>query len=306
MLEVKLHEGQRGRWPSAGRIAGDFSIRSRRGLAGAGCLDSTRLNAPTLHARSQARLSAPLMARPVMTTSEKTTPLAALIAQAQVQDGARRKGALHARVVSHMRNLIVTGVLAPGAKLNERELCEQLAVSRTPVREAIKTLIQDGLLRALPNQSAVVSELDLDHVEALIDVVSVIEGLAGELAARRVGDEAVAEIGMLHYRMLLHRARDELPGYFEANKAFHRRIVELSGNPVLLSVWDQLALQVDRARYCSNLWPKRWDTAIEEHQLILDALAARDSERAGDALRTHVRGGLSGLVAALSQARSDR
>ncbi|PZU92013.1 MAG: GntR family transcriptional regulator [Chelatococcus sp.] len=239
-----------------------------------------------------------------MTIPQDTTPLAALIAQSQAQEGARRKGALHANVVSQLRNLIVTGVLPPGAKLNERELCEQLAVSRTPVREAIKTLIQDGLLRSLPNHSAVVSDLDLEHINALIDVVSVIEGLAGELAARNASDEAVAEIGLLHYRMLLHHARDELPGYFEANKAFHRKIVELAGNPVLLSVWDMLALRVDRARYSSNLWPKRWKTAIQEHQLILDALSTRDPQRAGEALRQHVRNGLTGLVAALSEGRA--
>ncbi len=183
-------------------------------------------------------------------------------------------------MVGQLRNLIITGMLPAGAKLNERELCEQLSVSRTPVREAIKTLIQDGLLRSLPNHSAVVSELDIDHINALIDVVMVIEGLAGELAARNATDEAVAEIGLLHYRMLLHHARDELPGYFEANKAFHRKIIELAANPVLLWVWDLLALQVDRALLL-NLWPKRWQRAVEEHQGILDALTARDAARTG-------------------------
>ena len=236
-----------------------------------------------------------------MTNPQETLPLAALIAQSQALNGERRKGALHANVVGQLRNLIITGMLPAGAKLNERELCEQLSVSRTPVREAIKTLIQDGLLRSLPNHSAVVSELDIDHINALIDVVMVIEGLAGELAARNATDEAVAEIGLLHYRMLLHHARDELPGYFEANKAFHRKIIELAANPVLLWVWDLLALQVDRARYSSNLWPKRWQRAVEEHQGILDALTARDAARTGEALRQHVRNGLSGLVAHLSQ-----
>jgi DNA-binding GntR family transcriptional regulator len=239
-----------------------------------------------------------------MPQSSQTTPLAALIAQSEAAgDGARRKGALHASVVGRLRNLIVTGMLAPGAKLNERELCEQFAVSRTPVREAIKTLTQDGLLHALPNHSAVVTDLEPGDVTALIDVVTVIEGLAGELAAKNMTDAAVAEIGLLHYRMLLHHARDELPGYFEANKAFHRRIIELAANPVLLSVWEQLALRVDRARYSANLWPKRWKNAIAEHQLILDALAARDSERAGNALRHHIQAGLPGLVALLAERR---
>ena len=234
-----------------------------------------------------------------MVTSDDNTPLAALLAQLPQPEPGKRKGHLHANAVAQLRNLIVTGVLAPGAKLNERELCEQLAISRTPVREAIKTLIQDGLLRALPNHSAVVSELDLDEIVALIEVVTAIEGLAGELAARNISDEAVAEIGMLHYRMLLHHARDELPGYFEANKAFHRRIVELSRNSILLWVWELLALRVDRARFSSNLWPTRWRTAIQEHQQILDALAVRDSARAGQALRDHVRNGLEGQVASL-------
>lgn len=234
-----------------------------------------------------------------MAETHDTTPLTALHAKLPPSDDGRRKGKLHGAAVARLRNLIVTGVLAPGTRLNERELCEQLAVSRTPVREAIKTLIEDGLLRALPNQSAVVPALDPDEINALIEVVAAIEGLAGELAAARASEEAVAEIGLLHYQMLLHHTRDELPGYFETNKAFHRRIVELSGNPILLSVWEQLALRVDRARYSSNLWPQRWKAAIAEHQQILDALAARDPARTGQALRDHLRNGLSSLVATL-------
>lgn len=234
-----------------------------------------------------------------MAETHDITPLAALHAKLSPPDDARRKGKLHGAAVARLRTLIVTGVLAPGARLNERELCEQLAVSRTPVREAIKTLIQDGLLHALPNHSAVVSALDPDEINALIEVITAIEGLAGELAASRATDEAVAEIGLLHYQMLLHHTRDELPGYFEVNKAFHRKIVELSGNSILLWVWELLALRVDRARYSSNLWPRRWKAAIEEHQQILDALAARDPARAGQALREHLRNGLSSLVASL-------
>jgi len=238
-----------------------------------------------------------------MVNTDDTTPLAALLAKMPLPDADRRKGRLHGSTVAKLRNLIVTGVLAPGTRLNERELCQQMDVSRTPVREAIKTLVQDGLLRALPNQSPVVSELDLDEITDLIDVVTAIEGLAGELAAAAASDEAVAEIGLLHYKMILHHTRDELPGYFEANKAFHRRIVELSRNAILIWVWELLAFRVDRARYSSNLWPTRWKTAIQEHQTILDALAARDPVRTGQALRNHVRNGLSGLVAALHDSR---
>jgi DNA-binding GntR family transcriptional regulator len=232
-----------------------------------------------------------------------TTPLAALLAADDTDDAGprRRKGALHRSTVSVLRNMIITGTLAPGERLNERELCERLGVSRTPVREAIKTLTQEALLRALPNRSPVVAPLDPAETAALIDVVSTIEALAGELAATRISDAEVAELGILHYTMLRHHSRDELPGYFEANRAFHRRIVECSANPVLLWVWDQLALRVDRARYASNLWPTRWRKAMAEHAGILAALTARDPQAVSSAMREHVRNGLSVVLDALER-----
>jgi DNA-binding GntR family transcriptional regulator len=232
-----------------------------------------------------------------------TTPLAALLAadDADAVGQHRRKGALHRSTVSVLRNMIITGALAPGERLNERELCERLGVSRTPVREAIKTLTQEALLRALPNRSPVVAPLDPGETAALIDVVSTIEALAGELAATRISDAEVAELGILHYTMLRHHSLDELPGYFEANRAFHRRIVECSANPVLLWVWDQLALRVDRARYASNLWPVRWKKAMAEHAGILAALTARDPQAVSSAMREHVRNGLSVVLDALAR-----
>jgi DNA-binding GntR family transcriptional regulator len=96
--------------------------------------------------------------------------------------------------------------------------------------------------------------------------------------------------------MFLHHTRDELPGYFEANKAFHRKIIEFSGNKILLWIWDLLALRVDRARYYSNRWPARWQAAIQEHQGLLDALVARDEERLAQRMEEHVRNGLSLVV----------
>lgn len=246
----------------------------------------------TLPDRFEHRMPQPLPPPP--------TPFAALLGAEDVGQP-RRKGALHSSTVSMLRNMIVTGTLAPGERLNERELCERLGVSRTPVREAIKTLTQEALLLALPNRSPVVAPLDAGETAALIDVVSTIEALAGELAAARISDAEVAELGILHYTMLRHHSLDELPGYFEANRAFHRRIVVCANNPVLLWVWDQLALRVDRARYASNLWPTRWSKAMAEHAGILAAMAARDPQAVSKAMREHVRNGLSVVLASLER-----
>jgi DNA-binding GntR family transcriptional regulator len=234
------------------------------------------------------------------TQATPRTPLDALLEAAESQRG-RRKGELHRSAVSVLRNMIISGVLAPGERLNERELCERLEVSRTPVREAIKTLTQEGLLRALPNRSPVVAPLDAAETKSLIEVVSTVEGLAGELAAARISDTELAELGILHYTMLRHHSLDELPGYFEANKAFHRRIVECAANPVLLWVWELLALRVDRVRYASNLWPKRWRKATDEHAEILKRLGAHDTSGTAEAMRAHVRNGLAVVLAAIER-----
>jgi DNA-binding GntR family transcriptional regulator len=147
---------------------------------------------------------------PLPATTLSPTPFDAMVAV----DGAgvrHRKGDLHSNAASLLRKMILTGALAPGERLNERELCERLKVSRTPVREAIKTLTQEGLLNSLPNRSPVVAPLDAAHTSALIEVVATIEGWPENLQARRVSDAEIAELGILHYTMLKHHARDELP-----------------------------------------------------------------------------------------------
>jgi len=132
------------------------------------------------------------------------TPLDSLSAETK-KSAVLKKGDMHASTAHILRNLIVAGAIGPGEKLNERELCERLNVSRTPVREAIKTLAQEGLLDIQPNRSPTVTRLDAEETAALIDVVSAIEALAGELAAARITEAETAELGILHYTMLKHK-----------------------------------------------------------------------------------------------------
>jgi DNA-binding GntR family transcriptional regulator len=135
-----------------------------------------------------------------------------------------------------------------------------------------------------------------------VEVVAAIEALAGELCAKRITDAQVADLGVLHYTMMRHHAEGDLRAYFQANKAFHRLIVECSGNPVLVWVWDLLALRVDRARYSSNLRPERWRQAIAEHGQVLERMATRDASGAAATLRGHVQAGLSQVVQRLVEA----
>lgn len=210
----------------------------------------------------------------------------------------RRKGRLHTNTVDALHRMIVTGDLPPGHKLREQELCDRLGVSRTPLREALRTLAAQGLVRLTQNRGAEVAPLTLADIVALFDVVGTLEALAARLACKAMPDEAIAEIGVLHYRMMLHHVRDELPDYFALNQQIHRAIIDGANNPVLLGVWEALAARVERAKYLPNLQPNRWKAAMHEHDAMLAALVARDGDALGRLMEAHFNNGLAAILAA--------
>jgi DNA-binding GntR family transcriptional regulator len=218
---------------------------------------------------------------------------------------AGRKGKLHGAAVTALREMIVTGALPPGARLREQELCDRLGISRTPLREAIRTLAREGLVQLLPNRSAVVAGLALDEVEALYDVVAAIEALAARQTCAAASDADIAEIAVLHHRMIAHYLRGELAAYQALNQEIHREIVRLARNPVLLEVWDMLAVRVRRARALANLQSERWEAAVREHEAMLAALRARDGDGLAAQMAPHFMNGLAVLKSALMQEKTE-
>lgn len=195
---------------------------------------------------------------------------------------------LHAAVVDRLRDMIVQGDLAPGAKLNERVLGAALGTSRTPLREALKYLASEGLVGLLPNRGAIVAPLDRDRVKQMLAVMGALEALAGELACRNASDADINEIRALHFQMLAHHARRELAEYFRLNQQIHLKIVDAGGNAPLAEVYRSLNAHVRRARYMANLSHERWDKAVREHEEILDALSRRDGVTLQRMLRDHL------------------
>lgn len=207
----------------------------------------------------------------------------------------RRKGHLHKETANRIRTDIVTGELPPGTRLREVQLCERLGVSRTPVREALRTLAAEGLVDLLPNRSVAVSKLQASDLESLFIVFASIEALAGELACENIADEEVNEIGKMLNEMVDHHARGDRAAYLRANQYIHRRIVEIADNPVLQSVWQSLVPRVERARMMPNLDRERWTEALFEHSKMFTALAARDGARLAQLTRDHFLNGLPAM-----------
>jgi len=198
------------------------------------------------------------------------------------------RASLHEEVVTRLRDRIIEGDLRPGERLNERELCDMLGISRTPLREALKVLANEGLVVLLPNRGARVTRLTRRDIEDMFQVMGSLEALSGELACARIDDAAVAEIRALHYEMLAHYARRELHEYFRLNEQIHRAILAAADNPVLTAMYNSLAGRIRRARFMANMSPERWDEAVREHEQILDALAKREAGRLASLLCNHL------------------
>lgn len=209
---------------------------------------------------------------------------------------------LHDRLVERLRALIVDGALAPGAKLSERELCGRFGVSRTPLREAMKVLAVEGLVQITPRRGVRVSRITEADLAETFPVIGALEALAGELACARVTEREIGLARRLQARLVACHDTGDLAGYFEANQAIHRLILETAANETLSAMTTSLSSRVRRARYLANLSPERWAEAVEEHGAILKALEARDGAGLGRLLRQHLEHKHQALLAALRDA----
>ena len=195
---------------------------------------------------------------------------------------------LHAQVANRLRHMVVEGRIEPGAKLNERELCGLLAVSRTPLREAIKMLAAEGLVQLLPNRGAIAVALSAADIQHTFEVMAGIEGQSGELAAQRITATELREIKALHFEMLAAFTRADLPAYYRLNAQIHTAINSAAKNPVLAETYRQLNARLQALRFRSNQDGDKWQAAVHEHESMIDALERRDAARLRQILITHL------------------
>ena len=195
---------------------------------------------------------------------------------------------LHDQVVSRVRDLIIEGVLEPGSRIDEARLIEELEVSRTPFREALRTLAAEGLVIVRPSKGSIVRKLTREDVFSMLEVLAHLERLAGELACARAGDEQIQALVDLHQRMMeCYRQGDRLP-YYKLNQEFHSRLAELSKNTTLQDMQANIQARLKRIRYIGNQIPESWAGAVADHEEMVTALKDRDGKRLGDAMSDHL------------------
>ncbi|MCK8675237.1 GntR family transcriptional regulator [Rhodococcus sp. HM1] len=203
-------------------------------------------------------------------------------------DAASRKS-LRDVAYDELRSRIIGLDLAPGTRLIERDLAEELAVSRIPLREAMQRLERDGLVVVVPRQGAIVSPFTVDDVRDLFDVRENLEVLAARLAAERADEEGLAALAAQLDTARDATERGDKAAIAAANAKFHTLIVDLAANPLLESILQPLEA---RTQWLFHLTKER-DATVQcrEHEELLAAIADHDPDRAAESAFHHVHSG---------------
>lgn len=214
------------------------------------------------------------------------------------------KASLHEQVAHRLRQMLVEGRIAPGAKLNERTLCELLSVSRTPLREAIKMLAAEGLVELLPNRGAIAVALTEADVLDTFEVMAGLEAQSGELAARRITGTELTEIKALHFEMMAAYTRRDLSGYYRLNAQIHQAINTAASNPVLSATYNRVNARLQALRFRSNQDGDKWTAAVREHEQMVAALEARDPQAMRTVLLAHLANKRDVVIAQIREQRA--
>ncbi|MYN13316.1 FCD domain-containing protein [Pusillimonas sp. TS35] len=195
---------------------------------------------------------------------------------------------LYQEVADRLRAMIQAGELQAGEWIDEVRLTASLGISRTPLREALKVLVAEGLLRLEPRRGCFVNQLsarDLDHIFPLM---AMLEGRCAFEAARTLTDDDLARLEPLHQRLCEMAAAGDIDQYYAANAVIHEAVQALADNPWLSDLIDNLRKVLSLSRHKSLAWPGRINESCAEHMAIFAALKARDPEGAEALTRKHL------------------
>ena len=206
-------------------------------------------------------------------------------------------------VFETLRDAIIRQVLKPGERLMEIQLADEMGVSRTPVREAIRKLELEGLVVMVPRKGAYVAGVSMKDIHEVYEVRSALEMLAVTLAAERITDE---ELDALE-RQVLRESEEEskkdgsLDNIIYIDSSFHDIIYQAAHNQRLVQFVNILQEQLQRFRAASLARPGRSKTALEEHKKIVEALSERNGELAARLAREHIENAENAMIARMEE-----
>ena len=207
-------------------------------------------------------------------------------------------------VFENLRDAIITQVLKPGERLMEIQLADEMGVSRTPVREAIRKLELEGLVVMVPRKGAYVAGVSMKDIHEVYEVRSALEMLAVTLAAERITDE---ELNALEQEVLRESEEEakkdgsDLDNIIYIDSSFHDIIYQAARNQRLVQFVNILQEQLQRFRAASLARPGRSKTALEEHKQIVEALSERNGELASKLAQEHIENAENAMIASMKE-----
>lgn len=206
-----------------------------------------------------------------------------------------------ARVYARLKRRIINGKLPLGAKLTEDRLAAELGVSRTPIREALNRLAQDGLVTIIPYRGAFVTTLSEENVRDLFEIREGLEGMAARLAVERMTAETLARLRWHLEEGMAASRRNGYVEYSHADREFHETLAQASGNRQLAQALQALADRIHLFRRRSVTLPGRAEKSFREHMKVIQALTRRNPDLAEARIRKHIQNVKADLLRAIAQ-----
>ena len=192
------------------------------------------------------------------------------------------------RIYQSLRADIISHRLRPGQAIREDELAGRFGISRTPIREMLRRLEQEDLVKVVPNRGVFVSELTAKDIEEVLEIRMALEPAAARSAASKITEQHVAELEEISKLMDKAVERQDSIASFEADTRLHSLILAVAGNKRAHRIINNLMGQIHRIRFISGHKPGRIDTTVNEHKRIVAALLEREPDKAEQAMRVHL------------------
>ena len=203
---------------------------------------------------------------------------------------AERRQTIAQQAYQFLRREIIDGRLPPRSPLSEQDVSQQLGVSRTPVREALIKLGEEGLIDIYPQFGTFVAPIKLAEVFNSQFVREALECAALERAVERISDAQATSLKLILDAQRRHQRAGERDAFFAADERMHQYLMEVAGHTAVWSLVENAKAQMDRVRHLSMRNELKLSSVIQEHGAIIDGVVRRDRDGALAALRSHLRG----------------
>jgi len=192
----------------------------------------------------------------------------------------KRGHLLNQKIYKILKYQILEGNFKPGTKLSEVKLADQMGVSRTPIREAIKHLSVENFVETIPGYGTVVNGISIKDLKEVLQVRGVLEGLAAKLAIENITEEEIEKLKKMIEEMDCYAKKKNLSAFSACSQKFQELILDISGNSQLIKIRKNVCDQTLRYRIRSLSSPKRLGHSLKEHQDIFEAIRKKDPEKA--------------------------